>query len=105
MTQQVNKNSDKDSLFLDAKSCYVYKGDLVYYIHMIAGGFFRVDWEFAEEIYQDLRLWRTLMSVGIVKGMYLDKKDAEIQCDDANIGARQNIDKAFMKSLQLNAKK
>jgi hypothetical protein len=105
MTQQTDENPDKTSLFLDAKSYYVYKGDLVYYIHIIAGGFFRVDWEFAEEIHQNLRLWQTLMSAGIVKGMYLSKKDAETQCDDSNIAARQNIDKAFMEGLKLNTKK
>lgn len=81
----------KENLFMDANSSYCHEGDLVYYVVLSAAGRYKVGWQFAEVIKQNMAIWDTLISLSLVKGIYKNKDKAEETCEDENFGSDKKI--------------
>ena len=92
-------SSLNDVLFVDANTYDCRKGEIIYYVVLSAGGVYKTEWEFAEEIHKNMPIWETLITLSIVKGLYKHKDKAEESCLDAYAGGQKEIDKAFLKGL------
>lgn len=94
-----SSSSQKTVLFRDGNCYNCYEGELIYYVVLTEGGVYKTGWEFAEDIHKNMNVWHTLISLGLVKGLYKNKDKAEEYCFDANAGAAKETEKAFLKAL------
>ena len=46
-----------------------------------------------------MNVWHTLISLGLVKGLYKNSDKANEYCYDAKAGAQKETEKAFLKGL------
>lgn len=95
------RSSEKPVLFMDGNRLNCYEGELIYYIVLTAGGTYKISWDFAENIHENINIWDTLISLSIVKGLYKSKEKAEEYCLDANAGSQKETEKAFLKGLSV----
>ena len=89
----------KPVLFIDGNYYNCHEGETIYYVVLTRGGTYKTGWNFAEEIHKNMTVWHTLISLGLVKGLYKNKDKAEEYCFDAKAGAAKETEKAFLKGL------
>jgi len=90
---------NKKVLFTDGNGYNCYEGELIYYIVLTDGGGYRVGWEFADVISNNMAIWETLIGLSIVRGLYKNKDKADEYCQDANFGSEKAINKVFFRNL------
>lgn len=90
---------DKKFLFIDGNGYNCYEDELIYYVVLTDGGRYKVGCEFAEVISNNMAIWKTLIGLSLVRGIYKHKDKANEYCQDANFGSEKAINKVFFRNL------
>ena len=98
---KISIGEEYDALFLDDCSYNCYKDDLIYYVTISEGGVYKVKSESANTIHKNWGVWETLIEIGLIKGIYKNIENAQECCLNSNKKSTKEIDKAFLKELNL----